>query len=1232
MSAFQLFKGSDPCPICESNDARCKQTGELILCMGLIDSASVPGFHFTRRTKNGQWGLWAPSSEDWSQQQRQQWRDELAAKRKARAEQERRKRAESLSAVERDRHYRAILDSLTLHPEDRADLLRRGLTDEQTEAASFKSVEPRQRLPHAFPKNLPGVAQEGRSLIVAKAGYLCPVRDRRGRIVALQLRVRGATDNKYRWVSSHSAQQLPTGESPLAHYDSGTRPWIVFTEGTGPKPYLASIRLDCQVIGAAGGQFASSPEQVRAAMEAGLTPVLAPDAGAIHNAHVMRQYRRLHELVPELKVRWWGQANKPENEAEKLEFGDVDEVSDERLRNAELLSWDEFWALVPEAIRKRLDASESGVNPKDQIVRKTLWQIKQLFDRSTYKYFKRFGYLPENPQPNPKNEKPEVEPAAKPEAEPECVAIVPYDHNQVSRWELEVTPKTLPSVEYWESVGRPKLVFNPDERIDILIELIKKGYKNIALTDIVGSGKSHATGQLGDNWQTVAKHLAEHLGVDAVKAYFLSNDYRNPTVEGVERIAEVPSGAAIKVDESKQTPLGNPYRRRAKDGETPDIDGLCAHDAVIQSLNEKGVITPRGEDSDYCARCKNFRDCPFLEAMQGVANESALRTDINKLSVNEGETLVTFIDEAGRSLKQHQELRAGLTTLGKEIDALHSADAKFYGDIYPLVRQIEMGLDRAIAECGRFTMNHADVMEFLPSREQLHELLFNTQWEQWQFAKTAWDIPSLWEIAGRMNRGLRPNISELLETAATPGECSDIIKRDLTIGLLPRLIRIIDGRSHEDISISTSRDKDSRVTPTIIVTKPDRKHARAIAKTQSTILMDATPDFIEMAQCLGVKRHEIVQLEAKRPSFKNLTINVVKGLGNVGAIREHYKDGSLVDSPYSQHNRILKAVEAIARQEKERNPEVKLGLLDLKRYVGSYDNLLSLSGAEHVTGYHFRDNRGSNQFKNCDVMLSIGQPRENIGSLLAQWKIKNGQAHTVQTAPEAFWAWVSNKTTHELIQDIGRERAQHRPDTPITHYVLSALSEKQITQLQDYYPGCTIEIVDVYDICPEAADRGTQSTRGIVEALWQQVKEEKKPTLTKAAKRVGLSTSRASQIVKTFCPEGFKALKKSLVRLLEAINSQTKLSELDESLQWLATSYLPTLANQLRSGDDPEAVLEEFVKVGKSVGAAAFRKLLSATPKATLGTLLGAFSSLMAADDRHFLHRMLSRSLEAMVT
>ncbi|MGB3496525.1 MAG: hypothetical protein WBA57_27605, partial [Elainellaceae cyanobacterium] len=341
MSVFKLFKGSEHCPICESNDARCKSKEDLILCMGLIDSALVPGYRFNGRSKNGQWGMWVPSNEGWSQQQRQRHRDELAVKRKARAEQERRKRAESLSAVERDRHYRAILQQLTLHPEDRADLVRRGLTVEQIERSGFKSVEQWQRLERESNHRLPGVQIDGHGLNT-QAGYLCPIRNADGLIVGAQVRLREpGNGGKYRWLSGATKKRpngatphTQNGELPLSAYrpENPNERAIALVEGVGAKPFIASERLNLATIGAAGGQFASSSKTLKASLEK-LSAELGtkriefyPDAGMLDEKHetVRQQYQAAWRLIKEwgyeLAIAWWGQFDKAD--------GDIDELED----------------------------------------------------------------------------------------------------------------------------------------------------------------------------------------------------------------------------------------------------------------------------------------------------------------------------------------------------------------------------------------------------------------------------------------------------------------------------------------------------------------------------------------------------------------------------------------------------------------------------------------------------------------------------------------------------------------------------------------------------------------------------------------------------------------------------------------------------------------------------------------------------------------------------------------
>lgn len=341
MSRFTLHKKTNPCPICDSHSGKCKTSDRgLTLCMSLVDgNASPAGYRFVRPSKNGLWGIWAVDEGDRTDFDRQAWQANLDRRNAERAQQDEQRRSRSMPVGLRHKLYSEILNALELHPDDRADLHRRGFSDQAIARRGFKSIERWNRLSREYPQNLPGLAHDGRSLAVAGDGYLCPLKDADGQIHGLQLRLRGAIANKYRWLSTDSNHRLENGEVPLAHYQGGDRPWIAFCEGTGPKPALASDRLGCPVMGAAGGQFQNSGDQVKAAIATGLQPVLLPDGGAIQNPLVMRQYQALAEMVPELQVLWWGQLGK--------EDGDIDEISDEILGDAKLLSWDEFKTFAP---------------------------------------------------------------------------------------------------------------------------------------------------------------------------------------------------------------------------------------------------------------------------------------------------------------------------------------------------------------------------------------------------------------------------------------------------------------------------------------------------------------------------------------------------------------------------------------------------------------------------------------------------------------------------------------------------------------------------------------------------------------------------------------------------------------------------------------------------------------------------------------------------------------------
>ncbi|MBD2157321.1 hypothetical protein [Leptolyngbya sp. FACHB-16] len=334
MSSLTALKD---CPICGSHDKRCRETETgTILCMTLTERVTgVDGYRFIRPTKNDTWGIWI--SDD--AQQNDDWRRNLEERRAIQEHLEAQKRAASMSAEERDRHYQRLLSCLSLHPDDRTDLHRRGLSEAQIKAGQFVSVGKWQKLPEEFPTTLPGISLTGRSLNTSGDGYLCPVRDAHGLIVALQLRLRDPGDGgRYRWISSVTRKRpngqppnLPNGELPLAVFrpSAVSRQAIALVEGTGAKPFITSERLGIATIGAAGGQFASSPQTLRASLEiltaeAGTNCIeFFPDAGSIKNFGVLRQYKAAWQLLEEwgylVQVAWWGQESKDDPDIDELE-------------------------------------------------------------------------------------------------------------------------------------------------------------------------------------------------------------------------------------------------------------------------------------------------------------------------------------------------------------------------------------------------------------------------------------------------------------------------------------------------------------------------------------------------------------------------------------------------------------------------------------------------------------------------------------------------------------------------------------------------------------------------------------------------------------------------------------------------------------------------------------------------------------------------------------------------
>ena len=255
-----------------------------------------------------------------------------------------------LSIEDRDRQYRAVISQLDLFESENQHLTSRGFRPEENRWMGCRSWVQGKQIDGVSP-DLPGI-KDGK--LVTPSGLAIPLKDPGDRIVGFQIRRLNEEKNKYVWVSStfHGGKgpHLPNGELPLQFCQRGfaQSDRIGLAEGV-LKPWMPAMRLRQIVIGAAGGQWAYSPETFREylavaskLLNGSKKVVLYPDAGAVRNPHVMRNYRAAVDLCEEwgysVEVAWWGQVDKQQL--------DIDELLEEGLKDKiDYISTESFFLL-----------------------------------------------------------------------------------------------------------------------------------------------------------------------------------------------------------------------------------------------------------------------------------------------------------------------------------------------------------------------------------------------------------------------------------------------------------------------------------------------------------------------------------------------------------------------------------------------------------------------------------------------------------------------------------------------------------------------------------------------------------------------------------------------------------------------------------------------------------------------------------------------------------------------
>jgi hypothetical protein len=346
MGKFLTTNKTRPCPVCAKTNGNCRiMPDDGVLCMTFPDGENSPDYRYSKATANGIWGVYYP--------RRDNDFDPIAyeAKKQAREarerELERQRREKCLSPEQRNREYQRLFAELALSDGDRLNLLRRGFTEAEIKAGGYVSAEKFQRLRGEYHANLPGIGKYGNSLANGQPGFIVPVRNAFGQIVAYQLRDKEG----HKW---SKGAKMPNGEQPMGVAYPAIASGPANTVGTGEgflKIQRAAHLVGMPFIGAAGGLF--SPKETKQALEDvqqvqgwAEKPRITdyPDAGWKSNPHVARTTYRRVKLMESLGyaviMADWGQGY-------DKAVGDIDELTPEQIAAIKLVSPKEAFASIP---------------------------------------------------------------------------------------------------------------------------------------------------------------------------------------------------------------------------------------------------------------------------------------------------------------------------------------------------------------------------------------------------------------------------------------------------------------------------------------------------------------------------------------------------------------------------------------------------------------------------------------------------------------------------------------------------------------------------------------------------------------------------------------------------------------------------------------------------------------------------------------------------------------------
>lgn len=749
----------------------------------------------------------------------------------------------------------------------------------------------------------------------------------------------------------------------------------------------------------------------------------------------------------------------------------------------------------------------------------------------------------------------------------------------------EISSDRLAKIEYLTPDKFWELCSNPPEKISNVNDFIKwfekelkpksKGLLRIEGTEFTGDRAKAWLETDGDILDASAtgdgkSHDVPEIENSEGKVWYVCNDHRNPTVKKIaDEFTDLFPRNQYGFYRDKQGKLVKATEDTPKEkiettsGKCP-LAGMFTHLANLgHNPNEGGSKNEICQSCPYLNTCQSAEGWYLKDRRDTLTNAHKIRCHLESMprEFDYSKDIVSY-DEPSQLFKSTKDINATENQVYLDLKRVRKT---LNDDQFLAIDGILQGFAPLFENRQKYGLDHHKILEALKVElpEDLddiieaiaaHPLGLSNIFQQPDHA----DLSGLTQQERQKYRGLTKAVNAVENVKAL------LVNENALQNIPPNtLIHILKAlRDDKGIALSVAYG-------TLTITLNNRANYAFVNRTKKNIYLDATSSVEDLIEMTSSDR-PITAIRSKVKPTNNLSVVQIKTKG-IGSNQVS--------------NKAINRGRAICQTLGE------MPVIGPKSWQESLD----------IDGYWFNHNRGSNDFEGLPNLLVLGLPRPNLGMIKAEYYALKGTL-------DGFEEYYQRRINQEIVQVVGRPRANRYPDQQFTIYFVTP-ENTDLSWLSDF--GCKVTVKSAFEITPEAGTE-TQCIRlQIVNAVQSLLSQGANVTQKAIAKIVGMTQQGVS-----------KTLKQSRLTLFCIVEKLTKIllnghttGPFKDSLS--SSCMTAQLYEDFRAFFDLpiEAIAQDAITTIETYGLDYFWEYLSNFPKALQGKYLVALQFIITNDE-----------------